>query len=104
MLKRFSVENYKSFEKKITLDLTKSHDYNFNKEAVNSNGIIKDAVIFGHNGCGKSNLGFALFDIVLTLTDRNVDIKQLDHGSFLNFDSPKNFSTISYDFLFNHNH
>ena len=67
MLTKFSVENYKSFKDKITLDLTKSHDYDFNKEAINDKGIIKNAIIFGKNGCGKSNLAFALFDIVTTL-------------------------------------
>ena len=72
MLTKFSVENYKSFNKKVTLDLTKAHDYDFNKEAI-KNGIVKNAVIFGDNGSGKSNFSLALFDIVVTLTDKNSD-------------------------------
>ena len=91
MLTKFSVENYKSFKNKISINLADSHDYDFNKEAVNSQGIIKDAIIFGDNGCGKSNFAFALFDIVQTLTEKNIDARQADIISFLNFNSSKKF-------------
>lgn len=101
MLTRFSVENYKSFNKKISIDLSNAHDYDFNKNAINDKGIIKDAIIFGNNGCGKSNFAFALFDIVITLTDKNIDPRQADVISFLNFNSSKKFATFSYEFLFN---
>lgn len=100
MLTKFSVENYKSFKNKISMNLADSHDYDFNKEAVNSQGIIKDAIIFGDNGCGKSNFAFALFDIVQTLTEKNIDARQADIISFLNFNSSKKFATFSYEFLF----
>ena len=99
MLTKFSVENYKSFNKKITLDLTKAHDYDFNKEAI-KNGIVKNAVIFGDNGSGKSNFSFALFDIVITLTDKNSYNLQTDPGCFLNFNSSKQWATFSYEFKF----
>lgn len=100
MLTKFAVENYKSFNKKIMLDLSDSHDYDFNRSAINDKNIIKDAIIFGNNGCGKSNFAFALFDIVITLTDKNIDPRQADIVSFLNFNSPKKFATFSYEFLF----
>lgn len=99
MLTKFSVENYKSFNKKITMDLTKAHDYDFNREAI-KNGVIKNAVIFGQNGSGKSNFSLALFDIVVTLTDKNCDGLQLDPNSFLNFNSSKKSATFSYEFMF----
>ena len=99
MLTKFSVENYKSFNQKITLDLTQAHDYDFNKEAI-KDGIIKNAVIFGENGCGKSNFSLALFDIVVTLTDKNCDPLQLDTKSFLNFNSKKRTATFSYEFKY----
>lgn len=99
MLTKFSVENYKSFNKKVTLDLTKAHDYDFNKEAI-KNGIVKNAVIFGDNGSGKSNFSLALFDIVVTLTDKNSDNLQTDPSCFLNFNSSKQWATFSYEFKF----
>lgn len=101
MLTKFEVENYKSFNKNITLDLAKSRDYDFNKNAIFENGVIKNAVIFGNNGCGKSNFSYALFDIVATLTDRNVDPLLSDIGSFLNFNSKKQHASFHYEFLFN---
>lgn len=100
MLTKFSVENYKSFNKKISIDLTRARDYDFNKTAI-KNGIIKDAVIFGSNGCGKSNFSLALFDIVPTLTDKQFDPLQMDPSSFLNFDSKKKYATFCYEFLYN---
>ena len=30
-----------------------------------------NALIYGHNGVGKSNLGLAIFDIIGHLTDKN---------------------------------
>ena len=100
MLVKFSVENYKSFNNKISLDLTKTRDYDFNKEAL-KDGIVKTSVIFGDNGCGKSNFGFALFDIVPTLTDKQCDALQIDFNTFLNFNSSKKFATFTYEFIFN---
>lgn len=43
-------------------------NYEFNQEAV-QNGNIKDSVIVGYNASGKTNLGFALMDIIVHLTD-----------------------------------
>lgn len=100
MLTKFSVENYKSFNNEISIDFTKAHDYNYNTDAI-KNGIIKNAVIFGNNGSGKSNFSLALFDIILTLTDKRIDPLQIDPFSFLNFNSKKKFATFSYEFMFN---
>ena len=63
MLKKFTVTNFRGFEK-MELDLTKVCDYDFNTECVDEkNGIVKKAMIYGRNGTGKTNLGLALADI-----------------------------------------
>lgn len=67
MLAKFAVENFRGFENKIEIDLTRPANYEFNKEAV-KDGIIKNGIIYGPNGCGKSNFGLAIFDIVDHLT------------------------------------
>lgn len=72
MLTKFAVENFRGFEKKIELDLTHSANYEFNKEVI-KNGIIKNGIIYGPNGCGKSNFGLAMFDIVDHLTQKKKD-------------------------------
>ncbi len=101
MLTKFSVENYKSFNEKITLDLSSSHNYYFNEDALFTNGVVKDAIIFGKNGSGKTNLAFALFDIVCTLTSNNSDFIQNDPSSFLNFNSEKKYASFHYELLLN---
>lgn len=69
MLKYFSVQNYKGFKGKIEVDFSKHRDYEFHEEFI-KNGIINKGLIYGKNGSGKSNFGFALFDVVYHLTDK----------------------------------
>ena len=68
MIKRFEVENFKGFSKRLVWDLS-GRDYSFNK-MLTQNGIVNKAIIYGKNGSGKSNLGLALFDITYHLTDK----------------------------------
>lgn len=97
MLVKFTVENYKCFKDPITLDFTETHDYQFNKECV-KNGLLNKVIIYGANSSGKSNLGFAIFDIVGLLTDKNIDVHQNDPGTYINADSDSNEATFTYVF------
>ncbi len=99
MLRKFSVTNYKNFKEKITFDFSNPHDYRFNNNCI-KNGIVNKALIMGKNGCGKTNLGFALFDISLTLTDNLSHPYQSDSGSFLNGYSDKKEASFDYEFQF----
>ncbi len=69
MLTKFEVTNFKNFDKKLTLDFKNTNGYQFNTECVENN-TVKKALVYGHNGIGKSNLGLAVFDIVSHLTDK----------------------------------
>jgi energy-coupling factor transporter ATP-binding protein EcfA2 len=69
MLCFYSVKNYRGFKDAITLDLASSN-YEFNHECV-KDGYAHKALIYGHNGVGKSNLGLAIMDIIINLTDKD---------------------------------
>lgn len=99
MLTKFSVTNFRNFKDKLLIDFEDRHNYGFNKRAT-KNGIISKSIVFGHNGCGKSNLGFALFDIVITLTDLYADQRLYDKNSFLNADSNLPYAEFNYEFKF----
>lgn len=71
--------------------------YDFNVECV-SDGLLNKVLVLGKNGCGKSNLGLALFDISYTLTYNLPHRKQLDTVSFLNGNSSKKYATFTYEF------
>ena len=98
MLRKFSVANYKNFEKELTLDFTKVHDYKFNTRCTDS-GLLSKILMVGKNGSGKTNFAYALFDIVYTLTDNTSHPLQKDVGSFINGNSGKDEASFTYEFL-----
>lgn len=85
MLKKFEVKNFKGFKDKLVFDLSKTHDYVFNKEFI-VNGIANKTIVYGKNGSGKSNLGFAIFDIAWHLTEKK---KINTIFAYANGDNPK---------------
>ena len=69
MLAEFRVRNYKNFRDELKFSLEQNKNYEFNQDAV-YNGIIKDSVVVGYNASGKTNLGLAVMDIIVQLTDK----------------------------------
>lgn len=97
MLKRFAVENYRGFRDRVEMDLSKVRNYTFHADYVRD-GLVNKCMIVGRNGCGKTNFGLALFDIVSVLTDFQTETKQKDAFGFLNGDSDVPYATFSYVF------
>lgn len=69
MLTEFRVKGFKNFENELVFNLGNARDYEFNRDAV-KDGVVKTGLIYGINGSGKSNLGYAIFDIIHHLTDK----------------------------------
>lgn len=97
MLKKFAVENFKNFQERIVLDLSDTNKYTFNSQLI-SNNIAQDIVIFGKNGSGKSNLCYAIIDIINNLT--NYDKTIPDIHPMVNLNSDKDFASFHYEFAF----
>ena len=97
MLKKFEVEGFKSFENKFTLDLSKTHSHDSNREIVD-NGITRVCSIFGKNGSGKRNLGLALLDAMNHLTDGR-EKTSIAINPYLNLDR-NDFAEFTYYFSF----
>lgn len=95
MLRKFTVSNYRQFNTPLEFDLTASN-YVFNTDCTHNN-LVKLALIYGENGTGKSNLGWAIFDLVSHLTDNH--FKQ--HSNYyLNAASDAKLATFKFDFTF----
>ncbi len=62
MLTKFAVTNYRGFAERIEWDLSNPANYEFNKHVI-KDGVIKNGIIYGPNGSGKTNFSLALFDI-----------------------------------------
>lgn len=97
MLKKFSVENFKGFQDKITLDIGSPSNYSFNSEII-ENGCVTKGIIYGINSCGKSNLGLAVFDIITHLTEKQKLLQSYDF--YLNMSGRKSFAEFEYTFAF----
>lgn len=69
MLTKFTVNNYRGFKETLEWDLSKPSNYSFNACAI-KNGVVKNGIIYGRNGSGKSNLGLAIFDIANHLSHK----------------------------------
>lgn len=98
MIKRFSVTNFKNFRDTCTLDLSRIRDYSFNTHLIKNN-LVNKALLYGKNGSGKSNLGFALMDITTHLTD---NLRNSANYLFsLNGDCASKTMRFRYEFDFN---
>ena len=97
MLKEFRVKGFKNFEKELVFDLSKTRNYNFSENAV-KDGIVKTGLIYGINGSGKSNLGLAIFDIILHLSEKEKLINLYSH--YLNLSNSNIMAKFYYKFKF----
>lgn len=97
LLKKFSVENFKGFKDKITFDIGSPSNYSFNSEII-ENGCVAKGIIYGINSCGKSNLGLAIFDIIIHLTEKQKLLQGYDF--YLNMSGRKSFAEFEYYFVF----
>lgn len=69
MLAKFAVKNFRGFNKRIELVLNRPNNYSFNTNAIKDD-IIKNGIVYGPNGSGKTNFGLAIFDIVNHLSQK----------------------------------
>lgn len=97
MLKKIEIANFKSFNKNFTFDLSDTNEFKFNEECI-QNGISNTGIIYGHNGCGKSNLGFALFDIISHLTDKTTE--EVFYKNYFNANSSSDKAEFTFTFIF----
>ena len=97
MLKKFSVENFKGFKDKITFNIGSPSNYSFNSEII-EHGCVTKGIVYGINSCGKSNLGLAIFDIIIHLTEKQKLLQGYDF--YLNMSGRKSFAEFEYVFVF----
>lgn len=97
MLTKLRVKNFKCFRDEIIFDLSNTENYDFSLDAIRDNHVNK-AIIYGFNGSGKSNLGLAIMDITINLTDFNHLNDRL--VPYRNLDSGEKTVIFSYEFSF----
>lgn len=96
LLERFAVQNYKNFKEKFILDLADVRDYKFNIEST-TNGVVKTGVIYGKNSVGKTNFGYAIFDITYHIVDKMRMVEPTQY--YVNADSDNETASFEYSFV-----
>ena len=97
MLKRLEVQNFYGFENKVILDFSGTKNYSYSKNLI-KNKLVKNSVVFGKNGSGKSSLCKALMDITLHLLDKQKDKAITPH--YTNCGTNDNKADFTYVFQF----
>ncbi|MCG3671553.1 AAA family ATPase [Aliarcobacter butzleri] len=97
MLAKIEISNFKNFKNNFLFDLSNTSSFNFNQECIR-NKIVNKAIVYGQNGCGKSNLGFAIFDLISHLTDKETEPKY--YKNYLNADLKDKKASFKFEFKF----
>lgn len=97
VLIRFWVSNYRCFGNKVGLDFTDKKNYRFGEECVRGDFLV-NVVVLGNNGSGKTSFGYAISDIIGTLTGFEKDIGQMDESCFLNGSGDSDRAIFHYEF------
>jgi AAA15 family ATPase/GTPase len=96
LLIEFKVKGFKNFKDQLVLQLDQVKNYEFSMDAI-KDGVVKTGLVYGENGSGKSNLGLAIFDITLHLTDKERNLSHYRH--YINLESNEN-AQFYYKFKF----
>jgi len=97
MLLKFEVKNFKGFKDWFLLDFSNTSEFKFNPECIKIS-VVNKAMIYGANGSGKSNLGFAIFDIISHLTNKDYG-RSIDQN-FLNANTDNDLAEFKLFFKF----
>lgn len=98
ILKKLSISNYHGFKDEITFDFSATKDYGYNSELV-QNRIVRNALVYGKNGSGKSSLCKGIMDITLHLLDKEKDNSTPPHTYFY-IGNEERIATFKYVFQF----
>lgn len=94
MLKKITLDNFRSFKNRVTVELAKT-SYNMLSHNAGDNGVLKGCIFVGANGSGKSTIirGIKL------LLDLLFSEKILDLGSFLCVFGERRQYSVEYEFI-----
>lgn len=97
MLKKIYTKGFKGFKNGICIDLSNIKPYDFNTCAIRDN-LVNKGIIYGKNASGKSNVGYAIFDIVSNLSDKNNG--KILYSNYINAESEDKIAYFKYIFEF----
>ena len=97
MLTKIEINNFKSFNETFIFDLSDTNSFAFNQNCIKNN-IVNKAIIYGQNGCGKSNLALAIFDIISHISDKKFAPER--YINYTNANNAKDTTNFKFEFKF----
>lgn len=94
MLKKITLDNFRSFKNRVTVELAKT-SYNMLSHNAADNGVLKGCIFVGANGSGKSTI----IRVIKLLLDLLFSEKNLDLGSFLCVFGERRQYSVEYEFI-----
>lgn len=101
MITHFAVKNFRNFKGWTNYSLSSDKKYVFNESAV-PNNIVQHAMLYGENGSGKTNLGYAILDITRHLSQAPTRYPNFV-STYLNADSADELAEFKFTFSFDGN-
>lgn len=98
MLTHFAVKNFRGFEDWTRFDLRTDKKYVFNESAVRDE-VVQHAMIYGENGSGKSNLGWAIVELIRDLSPHVSSLKVF-RSNYLNNHCDSDVAEFQHGFRF----
>lgn len=99
MLASLKVSNFKGFDSEFEFNLKQISGFQFNPECI-SNNLVNSALVYGYNAVGKSNLGYAIFDIVGHVTDKHINDTESNIATYLNASNGSDTAKFEFEFQF----
>lgn len=98
MLKKFEVKGYKNFKNNFIFDFSDVRNYDFNQQCIENN-LVNNAILYGKNARGKTNLGNAIMDVKYNFY-REFYMFDDEQDNYLNADSNVEYAEFKYIFKF----
>lgn len=80
-------------------NLKEVNGFQFNTACIKNN-LVNAALVYGYNAVGKSNLGYAIFDLIGHLTDNEINLQNYLTQNYLNASNGSDTAKFQFEFHF----
>ncbi|XMB65950.1 AAA family ATPase [Mycoplasmatota bacterium zrk1] len=95
MIRKIKIKGFKGFNKETELDLTKTKNYSWNTNHI-KDGIVKNCLLYGKSGSGKTNFGEVLIDIQKSF----LNMERKKESGYVNKNGVHKYAEVNIEYSF----